>query len=152
MIYLSVNAETGEIYGRVREETPTSIEVDSELFGRYLGDPSAFIYYPDRKTIDVRPDYEAPKLLSLPTDVLENYQTRLQEEIYVPELNVHVNISGAFGRAFLAALTLAPYKPQKVLVYDNGAYSVIEIDLSNLPFFAEAYSKHFADILEAHDE
>lgn len=152
MIFLSVNADTGEIYGRIREATDSSVEISDELFGRYLGDPSAFIYYPDRRTIDVRPDYAAPKVLSIPTEVLEVYQTRLQEEVYVPELDVHVNISGTFGRAFITALTLAPYAPQTVLVYDNGAFSTIEISLDNLPYFADAYAKHFANILEITDE
>lgn len=146
MVYLSVNEDTGEIYGRAREELSGTIEIDEELFGRYLGDPSAFIYYPDRKTIDIRPDYEAPKVQSISPAVLEIYQTRAQEEIYIPELDVHVSIAGIYGRIFLAALTLAQFVPQTILVYDNGAYSKVEINSTNIEYFAEAYSKHFAEI------
>lgn len=148
MIYLGVNAETGEIYGRVRVPTPSSIEVTEELYGRYLGDPNAFIYYPDRNEIDIRPDYEAPKAQTISSEVLENYQTKAQEEIYIPELDVHVSIAGIFGRVLLAALALAQYVPQTVLVFDKGSYSKVEINSSNLEFFAAAYAKHFADITE----
>lgn len=147
MIFLSVNADTGEIYGRVREELPEgTVQVSEELFGRYLGDPSAFIYYPDRNTIDIRPDYEAPIVQSISPAVLEIYQTRAQEEIYIPELDVHVSIAGIYGRVLLAALALAQYVPQTILVYDKGAYSKVEINATNLEYFAEAYSKHFAEI------
>lgn len=148
MILIGVNAETGEIYGRVREETPSSIEISDELFGRYLGDPNAFIYYPDRKTIDLRPDYSAPKVLSIPTDVLENYQTRLQEEVYVPELDIHVCVAGTLGRAFILAVALAPYAPQSVLIFNDGDYSTLEINKDNVEYFATAFSKHLASILE----
>lgn len=152
MIYLSVNAETGEIYGRAREAHSSSIEIDEELFGRYLGDPSAFIYFPDRNTIDIRPDYEAPKVQSISAEILETYQTRAQEEIYIPELDVHVSIAGIFGRVFLAAVALAQYVPQTILVFDKGSYSSVEINATNLEFFASAYAKHFAEIMEESDE
>lgn len=152
MILLTVNDATGEILGRARQESDSTIEITNEMFSRYLSDPSAFIYYHERKEIDLRPDYAAPKLLSLPTHVLETYQTRVQEEIYIPELDVHISISGAFGRTFLAALALAPYVPQKILAFDNGAYSIVEISAKTLPYFANAYAKHFAEILEITNE
>jgi len=152
MIFLSVNAETGEIYGRVREATPTSVEVDSELFGRYISAPDAFLYYPDRSTIDLRPDYSAPKILSIPPEIIETYQGRLQEEVFIPELEVSVCIAGALGRAFLTAVALAPYQPQTVLVYNAGDYTTIEITKDNLKYFAGAYAKHFATIMGNADE
>lgn len=152
MVFLSINAETGEIYGRVREATPTSVEVDDELFGRYLSAPDAFLYYPDRNTIDLRPDYSAPKILSIPPAVIETYQGRVQEEVFIPELEVNVCIAGALGRAFLTAISLAPYQPQTVLIHNSGDYTTIEINKSNLKYFAAAYAKHFASIVGNADE
>lgn len=146
-VFINVDAVTGRILGRVKEATDSSIEISDELFGRYLGDPSAFFYYADRKEIDLREDYIPPKLSEISPVIFETYQTKIQDEIYVPELEVSISIAGVFGRVLIAALSLAQYVPQSILIYDKGAFRELEINSENAKYIATAFAKHSTEIL-----
>lgn len=130
MPFIRIDPQSNRILGRVREKADKyCIEVSDELFGRILGDPSAFEYYPELDKIDLAQDYDTAPSEHDPV-ALAQFAAEIDQNLNVPSLGVDVSITGPFGRHLLIALACASYCPQTIVCTRKGSISTIVIDES----------------------
>lgn len=148
MVLIRINTTTNAILGRVREKTGNDcIEVSDEMFGRIISDPTAFRYYPETGQIDLVEDYDTAPSEFDPVALAE-FVARINQNIYVPELDVEVSISGDLGNHLLFALALAQYAPQTIVCNTKGKISTLVVDETAAKAIAKAFSENSSSILK----
>lgn len=141
MPYMRIDPITNKVLGRVRSKLDENcIEVSDEMFGRILGDVTAFEYDPQTGQIDLVSGYSTIQPSHDPA-VLAQFAAEVVQNLYVPELGVDVSVSGEFGAHLLFALACAAYSPQTIVCSTQGRISTITID-------SEA-AKHIANAMQA---
>ena len=146
--YVRVDPQTNIVLGRVRVKVDDyCIEVSDELFGRILGDPSAFQFYPEQGVIDLAEDYNtAPP--EIDPIALAQFAAEINQNVYVPELEVEVSLGGEFGSHLLFAMVCASFCPQTILCNTKGRVSTITIDKAAAKAIAKAFSDRSSSILK----
>lgn len=154
MVIVRINPQTNKIVGRSREQTDANcIEVSDELWGRIVGDMSAFEFVPETRTIELRAEYKGTPVQEFDIKNVERYTTEIQEMISVPELNIQITLGGIFGRVLLAAIALAQYVPQTLLCTDlSGKFVVVTIDKAACELIAAAVARHSESILNTGED
>ncbi|QZE56301.1 tail fiber protein [Erwinia phage pEa_SNUABM_32] len=148
MPIIRINRADNSIVGRVREKTDDDcIEVSDELFSRILGDPSAFAYDPATGQIDLVAGYDTAPPEHDP-EVLAQFVATINQNVYVPELDVEVSISGDLGNHLLFALALAQYSPQTIVCNTKGRISTLVVDKAAAKLIAKAFSDSSSTLLK----
>lgn len=149
MPIIRINLTTNAIVGRVREVTGNDcIEVSDELFGRIISDPAAFRFYPETGQIDLAEDYDTAPPVFDPV-ALAQFVAGINQNIYVPELDVEVSITGDLGNHLLFALALAQYAPQTIVCNTKGKISTLVVDKAVAKLIAKAFSDVSSTILQS---
>lgn len=148
MPFIRVDPVSNKLLGRVREKTDKyCIEVSPELFGRILSDMSAFQYYPLTGQIDLAEDYDTAPAEHDPV-VLAQFVAEINQNIYVPDLDVEVSISGDLGNHLLFALACATFAPQTIVCNTKGKISTLTVDKAAATKIAKALSEKSSSILK----
>ncbi|QZE57980.1 tail fiber protein [Erwinia phage pEa_SNUABM_33] len=149
MPIIKINRATNAIIGRVREKTDDDcIEVSDELFGRIIGDPSAFAFDPSTGQIDLVEGYDtAPP--DIDPVVLAQFVAEINQNILVPELGVEISISGDLGNHLLFALACAQFAPQTIVCNTKGKISTLVVDKAAAKLIAKAFSDKSSIILQS---
>lgn len=149
MPIIRINSANNSIVGRVREKTDADcIEVSDELFGRIISDPAAFRYYPETGQIDLVEGYDTA-LPEFDPVALAQFVAEINQNIYVPELDVEVSIAGDLGNHLLFALALAQYAPQTIVCNTKGRISTLVVDKAAASHIAKAFSDTSSSILQS---
>lgn len=149
MPIIKINRATNSIVGRVREKTDDDcIEVSDELFGRIISDPSAFQFYPETGQIDLVEGYDTAPPEFDPV-ALAQFVAEINQNVYVPELDVDVSITGDLGNHLLFALALAPYAPQTIVCNTKGKISTLVVDKAAAKLIAKAFSDKSSIVLQS---
>ncbi len=148
MPIIRIDKATNRVVGRVREVTGDDcIEISDDLFGRIIADPSAFEYDPETGQIDLAADYNTAPPAFDPT-VLAHFVSQINQNIYVPELDVDVCISGDLGNHLLFALACAQFAPQTIVCNTRGRVSTVVVDKAAAKAIAKAFSDTSSSILK----
>ncbi|QYW03069.1 hypothetical protein pEaSNUABM14_00109 [Erwinia phage pEa_SNUABM_14] len=148
MPIIRINPATNKVVGRVREKSDEyCIEVSNELFGRIISDINAFEYDPATKQIDLIAEYDTAPPKFDPV-ALAQFISEINQNVYVPDLDVDVCISGELGNHLLFALACVDYAPQTIVCNTKGVISTIVIDKAAALSIAKAFSDRSSSILK----